>query len=139
MRFYLLIPMLALGAGLCAQELPDDRPAPNTRAFYLERSKHQKTAAWVMLGAGTLAAVIGAATAASDFDIDLSGNSKPDKSTSGSEVAAFGGLALIAGSVPLFLASGRNKRKAAVLLKSETGATPAGRQPFAALALRLYL
>jgi len=63
----------------------------------LLRSKHQKTAGFVLLGAGVLL-----------FAIAAPGEVSFDEAA----VLAVGGGAAILGSIPLFLASGRNKRKA---------------------------
>ena len=76
---------------------PANPPQTLTRADYLKKSKTQKIAAWVLLGAG-----------ATMFIIAAPGN------------ASFGtlGTLVIVGavstlsSIPLFIASGRNKRKA---------------------------
>lgn len=75
-----------------------------TRHDYLAKSKGQKTAAWVLLGGG--AALIGTGL--------LIGNreeSSFDDAATGGILAGVGVVSAI-GSIPLFIASGRNKRKA---------------------------
>ena len=83
--------------------------------YYLTKSKKQKTAAWLLLGGGTLSTTIGIAVGvAESTDAVLT-------AFSGEEVNEFStgavlmvvGLAAMAGSIPLFIASGKNKRKAA--------------------------
>lgn len=74
-----------------------------TREEYLKKSKNQKTTAWVLLGGGTAVAV-GAAI------LDVS--SDWSKSETPYLVALSTGCASMLGSIPLFIASGRNKRKA---------------------------
>jgi DMSO/TMAO reductase YedYZ heme-binding membrane subunit len=74
-----------------------------TRQDYLGKSKKQKTAAWVLLGGGATVAV-GAAI------LDVSGDWS--KSETPYLVAIAAGGASMLGSIPLFIASGRNKRKA---------------------------
>ena len=77
---------------------------PLTRQDYLTKSKNQKTGAWVLLGGG--AVLIGTGL--------LIGNreeSSFDDAATGAVVGVVGVLSLI-GSIPLFIASGRNKRKA---------------------------
>lgn len=70
---------------------------------YLQKSKKQKTAAWVLLGGGFAVTVGGAI-------LDVSSDwSKPE--TPYLVVIAAGGASML-GSIPLFIASGRNKRKA---------------------------
>jgi hypothetical protein len=63
----------------------------------LRRGKHQKTAGFVLLGAGALL-----------FAIAAPGEVSFDEAA----ILAVGGGAAVLGSIPLFLASGRNKRKA---------------------------
>jgi hypothetical protein len=70
---------------------------------YLQKSKKQKTAAWVLLGGGAAVAV-GAAI------LDVS--SDWSKSETPYLVALSAGCASMLGSIPLFIASKRNKRKA---------------------------
>ena len=74
-----------------------------TKMDYLRKSKRQKTAAWVLLGGGfALAVGAGILDASSDWS----------KSETPYLVAIFTGGASMLGSIPLFIASGRNKRKA---------------------------
>lgn len=70
---------------------------------YLEKSKKQKTAAWILLGGGAAVAV-GAAIL--DVSSDWSTSETPYL------VALSAGCASMLGSIPLFIASKRNKRKA---------------------------
>ena len=71
--------------------------SPLTKSDYLTKSKHQKTAAWIMLGAG---AAMFAIAAPGDVSFDAAG------------VLVIGGAALVLGSIPLFIATSRNKKKA---------------------------
>jgi hypothetical protein len=76
-------------------------PSPTlTKQDYLLKSKKQKKAAWVCLGGGVAAGVIGVVWAASNWQ------------SGGPDVMFVLGGASIVGSIPLFIASGRNKRKA---------------------------
>ncbi len=85
---------------------------------YLQKSKNQKTAAWIMLGGGFVMSATG-------FTISLvngigdafAGLITGDNSSSGNSIdmgSVFftAGAAAMFGSIPLFIASGRNKRKA---------------------------
>jgi len=75
-----------------------------TKEDYLKKSKNQKTTAWVMLGGGAAFILVG----------DLIGNSKESSFSdagTGFIIAGVGALSML-GSIPLFIASGRNKRKA---------------------------
>ena len=77
---------------------------PDIKTGYIEKSKNQKTAAWVLLGGGV--ALIGTGF--------LVGNDKEasfDDAFTGALMAGIGVLSTI-GSIPLFIASGKNKRRA---------------------------
>ena len=72
-----------------------------TKAEYLKKSKHQKRAAWILLGAGSLAAVLGT--------IEVN----PNYGESTNKPFLFiGGLVMVGASVPMFTASARNKKRA---------------------------
>ena len=88
---------------------------PSIKTDYLVKSKNQKTAAWVLLGGGT--ALIGLG-----FLIGDSKNSTFDDAATGAVLGGIGFLSTI-GSIPLFIASGKNKRKAmkaSAFIKMET-------------------
>ena len=78
---------------------------PLTKADYLKKSKRQKTAAWIMLS--STVAIIGIA-APGNISFDALG-----------ALVAVGALSA-AGSITLFIASGRNKRKAMAATTSTT-------------------
>jgi hypothetical protein len=79
-----------------------------TKEYYQLESKHQKTSAWFMLGSGLLLAVAGG--------IEV-GNNLFTESNEGASLFLVGaGLSL--GSVPLFIASGRNKRRASLAVSA---------------------
>ena len=69
---------------------------PSTREDYLQKSANQKTGAWILLGAG--AAVI-AISAVSNTDLDIL------------PVLVIGGGAAVLGSIPLFIAARKNKKR----------------------------
>lgn len=82
---------------------------PQTTDWYLQKSKNQKTTAWVLLISGTAMAIGGAVTF--DKNYDESSNSSTDIS----------GIIMLAGvvadlvSIYFFVRAGQNKRKAASL------------------------
>ncbi|MES1214638.1 MAG: hypothetical protein ABUT20_03895 [Bacteroidota bacterium] len=79
-----------------------------TKQDYLQKSKHQKTAAWILLGGGIL---IGS--------IRVEPN--PDVVNSTNAVLLTTGLAAIGSSIILFVASSKNKKKAMSLsFKNQT-------------------
>jgi len=94
--------LLALQAVSFCQKTNDSTPAVKTD--YLLKSKNQKTAAWVLLGGGTALIGIG-------FLIGDSKNATFDDAGTGVVLGGIGFLSAV-GSIPLFIASGKNKRKA---------------------------
>jgi hypothetical protein len=105
--------LLALPAASFCQKTNDTIPAVKTD--YLVKSKSQKTAAWILLGGGAI--LIG-----TGFLIGDSKNSTFDDAVNGAFLGAIGTLSTI-GSIPLFIASGKNKRramKATTFIKMET-------------------
>lgn len=68
---------------------------------YFRKSKNQKTAAWILLGGGAAFVTTGVLIANGSFD----------NAETGGLIASAGLLSTIA-SIPLFIASGRNNRKA---------------------------
>ena len=85
---------------------------------YLQKSKHQKTAAWLLLGGGTVLVTIGGLINAHEvydpysFDRNYSNKGTP---------LTIAGTLAIAGSIPLFIVAAKNKKKAMSLsLKNET-------------------
>jgi hypothetical protein len=105
--------LLALPVTSFCQKINDSVPVIKTD--YLAKSKNQKTAAWILLGGGV--ALIG-----TGFIVGDSKNSSFDDAAFGALLAGIGTLSAI-GSIPLFIASGKNKRramKASALIKMET-------------------
>jgi hypothetical protein len=90
-----LMLLIFVAANSFAHQTPTSGPL--TKADYLQKSKHQKTAAWIMLGAG---AAMFAIAAPGDVSFDAAG------------VLVIGGAALVLGSIPLFIAASNNKKKA---------------------------
>ncbi len=94
----LLIP----STGLFSQQT--DTKHPVTKQDFLQKSKNQKTGAWVLLGGGI--ALIGTGF--------LIGDRKEASFSDAGTGVVLGGLGFLSAvsSIPLFIASGRNKRKA---------------------------
>ena len=101
--FNLLLLIIPLTSHASSAETKDD---------YLTKSKHQKTAAWIMLGGGWGLGIAGVVVGFNGTVDLLSGQF--DKA--GNNIGA-GGILIIAsgaamlGSIPLFIAAGKNKRK----------------------------
>ena len=96
---------------------------------YLQKSKHQKTAAWVLLGGGfgltALSAIIATPKVTEDYAGIFTGlfydEPVPENSYTAETILLITGSAAMFSSIPLFIASGKNKRKAMSLsFKKET-------------------
>ena len=72
-----------------------------TKQDYLKKSKNQKRAAWVLLGLGSLSVLVGS----------IEVNPNYGESTN-RPFLVIGGLVTAAASIPNFIASKRNKKKA---------------------------
>lgn len=93
-KLVVLLPVLFIAFTVYCQEVTPS--APLTKQDYLQKSKSQKTAAWILLGVGAgLVAV--AAPGTVSFDI--------------LPILSIGAAAAIIGSIPLFISAGKNKRK----------------------------
>ena len=75
-------------------------PPQISKQGLLEKSKKQKTTAWILLAGGAGLELIGALWASSNFE------------SSGPDVLFVTGALSMLGSIPLFIASSKNKKKA---------------------------
>jgi hypothetical protein len=112
------------------------------RDYYLSKSKNQKTMGWIMLGCGTGLFITGIAVGNKD-------NNDPNELDFGPNFDAAlwlmgGGLAAGVASIPFFVGSANNARKAALIsishqkiLKLQTSSLVAARQ--LAISLRITL
>ena len=80
-----------------------------------QKAKNQKTAAWIMLGGGAGLAIAGYIIMENDFIRDPWGYGNHPTGA----VIFVTGDALMLGSIPFFIASGKNGRKANLMLKNE--------------------
>ena len=86
------------------QEIPSTE---FSKEYYLEKSKKQKTTGWVMLAGGVVVTIVG-----------VIGFSSTDWDESSSDAYGFmtvGGPLICLGSIPFFISSGSNAKKAATL------------------------
>jgi|SRR6185369_4185120 len=91
---------------------------------YLKKSKNQKKGAWLLLGGGAALMVIGIASISTEDAANyVFGGDKSGFNTGA--VLFYTGVVAGLGSIPLFIASGRNKRKAmAATVFLKMGTTP---------------
>ena len=100
------------------QSTPNDLPTVKTD--YLKKSKHQKTAAWILLGGGfaltTTSILIATPKATEDLTYGLvgflAGEPVPENNYTAETILLVTGTAAMIGSIPLFIASGKNKKRA---------------------------
>ena len=104
--------LLMLSMNLVSQQ--NEPTSTLTKQDYLQKSKHQKTAAWILLGSGTALIIAGSAIALNDATNDIIGVwvGQSDPGDNGGTALFLAGVAVAGVSIPLFIASGRNKRKA---------------------------
>ena len=126
-------------------------PQPQmSKQDYLQKSKHQKTAAWIMLGAGTVTAIVGISIYSHDLNVAAENDPAMTFFTLGLNANPRGGYVFLAGtisgiaSIPLFVSSSRNHKKALSLsLKNEKTSTivhaSLRNEGFPAVSLRLNL
>jgi hypothetical protein len=116
-------------------QFKDTSLSPNSQPydpnFLFQKAKKQKTAAWILLGGGTGMAVAGLAIMVKDgseeasaalvtvFTLGLVTPEEPKSSAAG-PILAIAGTGAMLGSIPLFMASAKNKRKASLMLKDES-------------------
>ncbi len=109
--------LLIVSATLFSQQTTPSQPL--THEDYLKKSKKQKTAGWILLGGGTLLTTIGLVVGMNETEDILYANifepNAPSSNDDGTlaAVLTIGGVLAMAGSIPLFIASGKNKKKAA--------------------------
>jgi hypothetical protein len=84
---------------------------------YLQKSKNQKTGAWVLVGIGAALDVAGIITTISNANKEVNTlfGENSQVNHSGEYALYIGGTAALMGSLPLFIASKRNKHKAVSL------------------------
>ena len=110
--------VFAIPALSFAQSTENNVPAIKTD--YLKKSKNQKTAAWVLLSGGFALSATGIVIATANASEDLSyglggflvGEPAPQNSYTAESILLVTGTVAMLGSIPLFIASGKNKRKA---------------------------
>ena len=121
-----IVLLLVLNSGSFCQQINPTQKI--TRENYLKKSKSLKTAAWIVLGTGFVSTSVGIGIGlhkATETLIGLLYLQTPESSNNGGALF-YSGLAAMAGSIPLFIASSKNKKKAKAVsasFKMETRST----------------
>ncbi len=105
-----IITLLVLISLLTSQLL-----SAQTKENYLLKSKHQKTAALIMIIGGTVTATAGIISAAASSVGAAFRVPGADRVNTAASVLAITGAAAIIGSIPMFIAANKNKKKAVSL------------------------
>lgn len=105
-----IILAIAMFAAAVTTSFAQATPDVKTKEDYLRKSRHQKTAAWILLGGGALLTGIGIAAGTSSILDYAQGND--DANNTAANVVGYTGIAAMLGSIPLFIVAGSNKRKA---------------------------
>ncbi len=83
-----------------------------TKTDYLKKSNHQKTTGIVLAVSGTVLATIGLTMTLSNLTGLLDPNDPPRHNSNTADILGYSGLAIAAASIPFFIASSKNKKKA---------------------------
>lgn len=102
MKLLIILLLLTISMQLTAQQTKIIK-TPLTKADYMEKSIRQKSTAWVLLGGGSALIVVGV----------LVGTNKNASFGNAGTGVIVGGLGFLStlGSIPLFLASSKNRKK----------------------------
>ena len=87
--------------------------------FYMAKSSNKKTAAWIFLGGGSLCTAIGVLTFPKDYGL-WGNSSSTEKQAEFSSTITIIGIAAMLSSIPFFVSSGINKRKAKASISNKT-------------------
>jgi hypothetical protein len=107
-KIILYMLLLAFPVAAFCQSTPNNLQAVKTD--YLQKSKNQKTAAWVLLGSGSVLMTTGVVLAAPKELENILGAQENDYTVE--NILLITGIAATIGSIPLFIASKKNKKKA---------------------------
>ncbi len=89
---------------------------------YSKKHKNQKKTAWILLGSGTVLTVGGVIAQAATVTVDLvtiMTGSEPEEFNQTGSYVALAGIASMATSIPFFIASGKNKKRANIALQEQ--------------------
>jgi hypothetical protein len=136
-----IIILLAFSTASFSQQL--SQPPTYTKEEYLQKSKKQKNIAWILLGAGaamTITAFVIPEGEETSFNPVTWQNDHKNDGIKGGLILV--GALSMAASIPLFLASGRNKRRANALsafIQMERAVVLNENHKFPALGIRIKL
>ncbi len=83
------------------------------RAYYQQKSNTQHTIAWISLGGGVILTSVGTMVALINAGQILRFTPPSDRTSHTGDILAYSGLGLAAVSIPFFISSSNNRKKAA--------------------------
>ena len=107
---------------------PEPEPV-HDKAYYLKKSRNNKTASWCFMGGGALLMGIGALTFPKDYDIIFGNSSEKENKADVSTALIVVGGAVMLSSIPFTVMASVNKRKANAMVASQktgSGIVPPG-------------
>ena len=115
-KMIFLLSFIAATAGCLAQTTGDPKPVMD-KNYYRQKSKSQKTAAFVLLGVGAALDIAGIITTVSNANKELDGlfGTTTSVNHTGEYVLYIAGTAALGTSLALFISAKRNKTRAATL------------------------
>jgi hypothetical protein len=148
MKYLLLILCLASFCLQLSAQITDSSKT-KTYEYYMHKSKAQKTTGFIVLGTGAgisvISLIIGLSPKSAATALEGLFGPNPRETWPG-EITFFAGLAVMAGSIPFFAASGRNRKKAGSIhafFKVQTMSYPGLitnlNKPYPSLAIRINL
>ena len=122
---HLIILLLLFSLGNSSFSQVTTHPASTVQTDYLKKGKNQNTLAWILLGGGLGLTSAGIAVGLNEAVNDISNifSGEEQKTSSAGAILFYTGLASMLTSIPLFIVSSSNKRKAeevSAFLKIET-------------------
>lgn len=115
-KYFFLTLLLSFSLNIFSQD--------NSAKFYQAKAKKQNTVAWVLLGTGVAASIVGGGISSDNVLEEIFVDSQDKGYETGSTIAVIGlGTAVLC--IPFFIAAAKNRKKgmASVAMKMET--TPA--------------
>jgi len=124
LTFFCVVSWSSIIPNVQAQHLENSSSKPGNKNFqyYSKKHKNQKTTAWILLAGGATVSLTGLITQAATTTIDLVTiivGSEPEEFSQTGTYIAYAGMATMATSVPFFIASGKNKKRASIALTQE--------------------
>ena len=110
--FFISFPLLIVFGAFAQTTISDTTIHVLTKEDYLRKSKNQKTAAGVMLIGGTVTMTVGVGIALGGGGLDCAfGTPDCKKNQTLAGILFYSGSVAILGSIPLFIAAGKNKKR----------------------------